>query len=159
MGRAASGTASVSRAAQTWNGIAPNRMATAESERQVGEAEHDRLCGQLAQVAPDPRGRGDRHRPGEDERAQGSRTPAVAPIRPPVGARVRSTPPQPAGGRGQHGDTRVRQGQGEAASAQGAEHHGRGIAARPGGQPDDRERQPDQRSQDQEEPDVVGRGE
>ena len=127
-----------------------------QREGQVCQSEDDRLRRQLAQVPADPCGRGDGHRPGDDERAQGPD--ADGGTDPAAGRREgQEDTAEAAGGGGQHRDARIGQRQGQAAPTERAQHHGRGVSTRAGGEPDDRERQPDERPEDQEEPDVLRR--
>ena len=124
---------------------------------QVGQAEDDRLGGQVGQVAPDPGGRRDGHRAGHDRRSQDAHPDRRAG---PAAERghAHERPEDAAGRRGQHGDARVGQGQGQTGRAQDGEGHGTRVAARAGGRPDDDQDEPDDRPEDEVQADVGGRG-
>ena len=87
-------------------------------EGEVGEPEHDRLGGELAQVPPEPGGRGDGQRARDDDRAglpdaDGRAGAAVA------RDERHEDPEQPAGGRDQDGGARVDEAEGQPAGGRG----------------------------------------
>ena len=92
-------------------------------EREVREPEDHRLGREIAQVASDPRGRRDRHRPRDDG---GPQHPCPDRCRPPPAARHEGherTEPAARGGR-EDRDPRVGQRQGHGRRRQHAERHG-----------------------------------
>ena len=86
--------------------------------------------------------------------ARRTRTPTVAPARPPSGAMQTRAPKTPPAVAARTAIARIRERQGEAGRAEDGERDGAGVAARPDRRADDREEQPDERTEDEEQAEV-----
>ena len=138
--------------------MTPNRIATASGEGEVGEPEHDRLGHEVLQVAPDPGRRGDGHRARDHDRAQVAQPDAGAdPC--PVGTSVSRTPSMPPAVMARTATRGSGIDSARAAAPERAERHGRAVAARAGGDRDQREQQPGERAEDEEQAQVRRRDE
>ncbi len=120
-----------------------------QGEGQVRQPEDRGLGSQRGQVAPDPGGRGDRHRARDDRRPEHPHADRGA------GSAARRHQGQQgghgtAGRRGEHREPRIRNGQRDGARGQDPEAHGCGVAARAGSRPDHGEAQRDDGAEEQE---------
>ncbi len=129
-----------------------------QGEREIRQAEHDGLRGKLAQVASDPGRRRDRHRARDGGGAQDPRPDRRA--RTTAERREGDERAERATGRRRDDrDARIRDGQREGRAREDAERHGRRVALVAGGLADDGQQQPHDRTEHEEEAQVVGRGE
>ena len=155
-GSVVSGTASVSRAAQVWTGMAPNRIATASANARYAQPEDDRLGGEFAQVATEPCCSRDRHRAGDGRRSQDPRPDGRGDAAA-DGRQRHERPERTASRRREDRDARVGQRQRESRRRQDPERDGRRVAPAAGGLADDRQQQGRQRPEDEEQAQVIGR--